>query len=58
MNLWSQGPEEYILHLTKVLCNIIILNLGRKGNFGKANTALVTDFGNPYDYQSILHYRK
>ena len=34
----------------------ILFNL--ESNFDKAMAALVPDFGVPYDYQSIMHYRK
>ena len=32
--------------------------LGKESNFNKARANLVTDFGVPYDYQSIMHYRR
>lgn len=29
---------------------------GTQSNFNKYNTSVVTDFGIPYDYNSIMHY--
>ena len=53
----TKGIDSWFKKIPNFNRNISIL-FNLESNYDKAKAALVTDFGVPYDYQSIMYYRK